>query len=184
MNQTRGEWNSLVLRRANFWRIWRYHDILCFHIYFLFRTNGKWATRWKRLPSLLWYFFRKYHSETTWSSHVQSSFATITRHFDNGIWNDTLQLKILRTWITIWTDFSLSKYLQTKIGEDAWTHIIYTIIRACSSKNIAPRHFTYYCMLLFLSNKPSLKISLFVLPIIFSTVYLPFYFLIFCVFWS
>ena len=26
-------------------------------------------------------FFRKYHSETTWSSHVQSSFATITTLF-------------------------------------------------------------------------------------------------------
>ena len=41
---------------------------------FLFRTNGKRTTRWKLLPSLLWYFFRKYHSETTWSSHVQSFF--------------------------------------------------------------------------------------------------------------
>ena len=30
---------------------------------------------------------------TTWSSHIQSSFATITRHFDYGIWNDVLQLK-------------------------------------------------------------------------------------------
>ena len=44
-------------------------------------------------------------------SYVQSSFATITRHFDNGMWNDTLQLKILRTWITIWANFFLSKYL-------------------------------------------------------------------------
>ena len=34
-------------------------------------------------------------------SYVQSSFATITRHIDNGIWKDTLQLKILRTWIII-----------------------------------------------------------------------------------
>ena len=65
-----------------------------------------------RLPSLLCYFFRKDHSETTWSCHVQSSFATITRHLDNGIWNDTLQLKILRTWITIWTNFFLSKYFK------------------------------------------------------------------------
>ena len=30
-------------------------------------------------------------------SYIQSSFATITKHFDNGIWNDALQLKILRT---------------------------------------------------------------------------------------
>ena len=32
-------------------------------------------------------------------SYVQSSFTTITKHFDNGIWNDALQLKVLRTWI-------------------------------------------------------------------------------------
>ena len=136
-----------------------------FHFYFLFRTNGKRATRWKRLPSLLWYFFRKYHSETTWSSHVQSSFATITRHFDNDIWNNTLQLKILRTWITMWTNwvniFSkylsfLSKYLETIIDDGAWTYTIYTIIPAYSLKNIAPRYFTYCCMLLILSNKPGL----------------------------
>ena len=44
-------------------------------------------------------------------SYVQSSFATITRHFDNGIWNGTLQLKILRTRITIWGNFFLGKYL-------------------------------------------------------------------------
>ena len=27
-------------------------------------------------------------------SYIKSSFPTITRHFDNGIWNDTLQMKI------------------------------------------------------------------------------------------
>ena len=52
-------------------------------------------------------------------SYDQSSFATIIRHFDNGIWNDTLRLKILPTWITIWVYFFLSKYLYTKIGEGA-----------------------------------------------------------------
>ena len=44
-------------------------------------------------------------------SYVQSSFAAITSHFGNGIWNDTLHLKILRTWMTIWTNFFFSKYL-------------------------------------------------------------------------
>ena len=34
-------------------------------------------------------------------SYIQISFPIITRHFDNGIWNDTLQLNILRIWITI-----------------------------------------------------------------------------------
>ena len=89
-------------------------------------------------------------------SYVQSSFATITRHFDNGIWKDTLQLKVLRTWIAIWASFFLSKYLKTKIGEGPLKIIIYTVIWACFSKNIVPRHVTYFCMLLFLLNKPSL----------------------------
>ena len=45
-------------------------------------------------------------------SCIQSYFATITKHFDNSIWNDALQLlKILRTWITIWTNYFSSKYL-------------------------------------------------------------------------
>ena len=39
-------------------------------------------------------------------SYFQSSFATITRHFDKGIWNDMLRLKILRK-----LNFFLSKYL-------------------------------------------------------------------------
>ena len=81
-------------------------------------------------------------------SYVQSSLARIRRHFDNGIWNDTLQLKIFRTWISVWTNYFLSKFPKTKIDESAWK-IILMIIRACSSKNIGPRHFTYYCMLLF-----------------------------------
>ena len=39
------------------------------------------------------------------------------------------------------------------MGEDALEIISCTKIRACSLKNIAPRHFTYYCILLFLLNK-------------------------------
>ena len=89
-------------------------------------------------------------------SYVQSSFATITKYFDNSIWNNALQLKILWTWITIWTNFFLGKYLSTKIYIAAWKIIIYTIILGCSSKNIAPKYLTYYCVLLFLTNSPSL----------------------------
>ena len=87
--------------------VWRCHDILCFLFYFLSRTNGKRTTRLKRLKSLFMHFFLKYHSETSWSSYVQSFFVTISRHFDKDIWNDTLQLKTLRTRITIWTNFFL-----------------------------------------------------------------------------
>ena len=87
-------------------------------------------------------------------SYVQSCFATIRRHFGTRIWNDALQLKISRTWISIGTSYFLSICLEKKIDESPWK-IIYIIIRAYSSKNIAPRHFTHYCMLLFLSNNLS-----------------------------
>ena len=87
-------------------------------------------------------------------SYIQRTFATIRRHFGNGIWRDALQSKILRTWMSIGTNYFLNKFLETKIDKRA-RKINYIIIRACSSKNIAARHFTYYCMLLSLSNKPS-----------------------------
>ena len=41
------------------------------------------------------------------------------------------------------------------MGEGALQDISCTKIRACSLKHIKPRHFTYYCILLVLSNKPS-----------------------------
>ena len=81
-------------------------------------------------------------------NYVQSSFAKSWRHFGNGIWNIALRLKILRTWISIGTHYFLSKFLETKIDESTWK-IIYIIIWACFSNNIAPRHFTYYGMLFF-----------------------------------
>ena len=60
--------------------------------------------------------------------------------------------------------------------------IMYIIICACSSKNIAPRHFIYYCMLLLLSNKPSFWIWHCVAPIIFATTYLSFFYFLYSVF--
>ena len=42
-----------------------------------------------------------------------------------------------------------------KIDKSTWKIFIYTRIWAYSWKNIGSRHFTYYCMLLFCSNKPS-----------------------------
>ena len=96
------------------------------------------------------------------------NFATITRHFDNGIWNDTLQLKILQTSINIRTNSFFSKYISTKIDESAWKIIIYTTIWACYSKNIPPRYFTYYWLYVpFLSNKPSCFVPIFWLRFIY-----------------
>ena len=73
------------------------------------------------------------------SEFIRNNYKTLwQRHL-----KDTSQLKILRTGINIGTNYFLSKFLETKINESAWK-IIYTIIRACYSKNIALRHFTYY----------------------------------------
>ena len=48
--------------------------------------------------------------------------------------------------------FFLGRYHEMKMGEGALEIISCTKIRACSLKNIAPGHFTYYCILLCLSN--------------------------------
>ena len=150
--------------------------IFCVFIFYFFRTNGtngKRTAGWERLPSPLWYFFESTILKLLEHSYVQSSFATTRMHFDNGIWNAALKLKILRTWISIGTNYFLRKFLETKIDESAWK-IINTIIRACSSKNIAPSYFTYHCMLLFLSNKPDFSIQHCVVPAISATIHLSF----------
>ena len=68
---------------------------------------------------------------------------------------DTLQLKILRKWINIHVNFFLGKYHEMKMGEGAMELISCTKIRACSLKNIAPGHFTYYRIVFCLLNKTS-----------------------------
>ena len=93
-------------------------------------------------------------------SYVQSSFSTITRHIENGIWKIlySLRSKILQTWINIPTNYFI-KYHEIKIGEDTLGIISCTKIQACSLMNIVQRHFAYYCILLCLSCKPSFQIQ-------------------------
>ena len=116
---------NLVLSRGDFWIIWMWHGIMCFHFYFLFRNNGireqldkndfcrccgnffsKVSFRKYLITAMFKVLFNNY--ETRWQWHLR----------------DTLQLKILRTWIIIGVE-------------------------------PAPRHLIYYSMLLFLSSKPS-----------------------------
>ena len=85
-------------------------------------------------------------------SYLRRSFAIIIRHFDNSIW---------KIWISAFYGNGSTKMLilswanifKTKIDKGSWRIIIYAEIRACSPKNIPPRHFTYYCMLPLFSNK-------------------------------
>ena len=79
-------------------------------------------------------------------NYVQSSFSTNIRHIDNRILKDTLQLKILRTWIktrsnsfiTTWVVYS-SKTNKTKIDKGVLKILSCIEIRASASKNIAPK---------------------------------------------
>ena len=99
-------------------------------IYFLFRNNGNREqldeNDFRRCYGI---FFRKYHSESTWSQLYSKFFLNSYEAPWQLHLKDTLQMKILRTWIIIGVEAS-------------------------------PRHLTYYCMLLFLSNKPSFSINL------------------------
>ena len=73
-------------------------------------------------------FFRKWHSEKLLDhSYVQSSFSTNTRHFDNSILKDTLQLFILRTWNNMRAKSfikTLVSVTETRIDEGAWKMIV------------------------------------------------------------
>ena len=60
-----------------------------------------------------------------------------------------LQLKILRTWINIDANSFLGKYHEMRMGEVALEIISCTKIQACYlHQNIAPGHFTCYCIVL------------------------------------
>ena len=134
--------------------IWKCYGIPRFHFHFLFRNNSKReqldGNNFRHCYGI---FFRRCHSESTWSQLCSKFFlnnykAPLQKHL-----KDTLQLKILWTWINIGVE-------------------------------PATRHWTYYCMLVFLSNKPSFKIEPSVGRIIFATIHLPFYLSIFYVSWS
>ena len=143
MSQKRLKWDSLALSRDEFWMLWRFYCIPCFHFFFFLETTVRENNSIRPTSDAIIVFFRKYHSENTWSQ-LCSKFFPWQRHSKG-----TLQLKILRIWINIGANFFLSKYLETKINTS------YTKIQACSSKNIASKHLNYYCMLLYLSHKPS-----------------------------
>ena len=103
MSQTKEKCDSLVLSRSDLWIVWRCHGIprVCCDYFCLEPTLRKDA--WMRTTSVtVMAFFSKV---AFWKlldhSYVQSSFPIITRHIENSILKDTLQLNILRTWIKL-----------------------------------------------------------------------------------
>ena len=86
-------------------------------------------------------------------SYVQSSFSTIARYIDNGIWKTPYSLRFYRLgspYLLIISCVNIMKPKSVKVlGK------LTVAQKPCSSKNIVSTRFTYYCILLFLSNKPS-----------------------------
>ena len=103
MSQTKVKCDSLVLSRSGLWIVWRCHDIPRDHCYYfcLEPTVRKEAWMRTRLPSLLWCFSKVAFWKLLDHSFVESSFPIITRHIENSILKDTLQLNIFRTWINL-----------------------------------------------------------------------------------
>ena len=137
MTQTRGKWDPLVLSRADVCIEERCRGIPCFHfLFFLFRNSDK-----------------NGHLDENDFRHVKSSFSTITRRIDNDIWNIFYSWRFYGHGSSYANSF-LGKY-EIKMGEGTMKIISCTKIQACSLKNIAPRYFTYYSIVIWPSNKPS-----------------------------
>ena len=125
MSQKREKWNPFVLGRAEFWMIWRSYGIPCFNFNFLFGNNGK--------------------REQLNENDVRHSYGIF--FFENVILKHKVLSQRLRGTLTT----AFEKHLTV----EHFTNLNQHTCRACSSENISPRHLTYYCMLLFLSHKPS-----------------------------
>ena len=114
MLQTKEKYGSLVLVRSGLLIVWRYHDIPRVHCYYfcLKSTVRKYA--WMRTTSVAVMTF--FSNVAFWKlldhSYVQSSFPIITRHIENSILKDTLQLNILRTWINL----STTSFIKTSVN--------------------------------------------------------------------
>ena len=100
-------------------------------------------------------YFKSAVLKVTWYQLCSTSFLdNYEAHWQRHL-KDTLQMKILRTWININANSFLGKYHEMIIDKGSLEIISCTKIRACSFKSIAPGHFTYYCSLC-VSNKPNL----------------------------
>ena len=130
---------------------------------FLFRTSGKKGhLDENEFHTVMVVFPRAPFWKFLDRSFVQSSFSTIIRHIDNSILKDTLQLKILRTWIKIGsrsnsfikTWVNMMKHKPTKVPIEL--KVSQKFESALQRTLLQNRwHLTYFYTLLFVSNKPS-----------------------------
>ena len=103
MSQTKEKRYFLVLSRSGIWIVWRCHGIPRVHCYYFCLEPTVRKDAWMRAtPVIVMTVFSKV---AFWKlldhSYVQCSFPIITRHIENSILKDTLQLNIFRTWINL-----------------------------------------------------------------------------------
>ena len=92
MSQTKERRDSLNFSRSDLWIVWWCHGIQRVHCHYCCLEPI--ALDENNFRHCYGNFFRKWHSESC-------SFWTITRHIENCILKETLQMNILRTWISI-----------------------------------------------------------------------------------
>ena len=134
MSQKRQKWDFFVLSmesylnvlsRSKSWMIWKCHGIPCFHFYFLFRNSVK----------------REQLDEKEFCRCYGNLFSQVS------FWKYKVLCRRLRD--------ALKTAFEGHFTVEDFPDMNQQRCRACSSQNIAPRHLTYYCMLLFLSHKPA-----------------------------
>ena len=103
--------------------------------------------------------FQKCHSESYLISVIFKVLSNYKAYWKQHL-KDTLQFKILyghgSTYVLIFSRVIIMKQKWAKVP---WKLLVAQKLWACSLKNIEPRYFTYYCILLFLWNEPSFQIQ-------------------------
>ena len=139
-------------------------DAMIFHVLtliFLFRTTSK-----KRhldendFDTVMVVFSKVPFWKLLDHSYIQSSFSIIVKHIDNSILKDTLQLKILRTWIKIRSNSFIKTWVNMMKRKP--TKVLRELSVAPKLEPAIQRtlqqnrwNFIYFYKLLFLSEKPS-----------------------------
>ena len=139
MSQTDKKSDSLILSRSELGIVWRCHGIprVCCYYFCLEPTVRK--VRMRTTSVTVMAFFSKVAFWKLFDhSYVQSSFPVNTRHIENSILKDTLQLKTFRKWINLRATPFIKTLVNMKKNrkDSASRKISCTEIQVCTSKNI------------------------------------------------
>ena len=123
MTQTREKWDPLVLSRAGFCMVGRCHDIPCFHFLKFFCLEVTVKTRtWMRTISVtvMVIISKVLFLKLLDFSYVQSSFSTIAKHVDNGIWNILYRWRFCGHRSTLMLILSRTNIMKWRWAEEPW----------------------------------------------------------------